>query len=54
MGALGISGGLDIGLDSVSVTGLSGLGGMAGEDERIKRLDSVLEILNVSCESLML
>ncbi|KAF4919833.1 hypothetical protein CGCVW01_v007508 [Colletotrichum viniferum] len=44
MGALGISGGLDIGLDHVGVGGFGGLGGM-GEDDKIKRLDSVIDIL---------
>lgn len=47
MGALGISGGLDIGLDHVGVGGFGGLGGI-GEDDKIKRLDSVIDILGVS------
>jgi hypothetical protein len=50
MGALGISGGLDIGLDNVSV-GLGALASLGSEDERLKRLDAVLEILNVGFHS---
>ncbi|OLN85897.1 hypothetical protein CCHL11_05408 [Colletotrichum chlorophyti] len=45
MGALGISGGLDMGLDHVGVGGFSGLGGIGSEDDKIKRLDAVIEIL---------
>ncbi|KAF6816250.1 hypothetical protein CSOJ01_03099 [Colletotrichum sojae] len=45
MGALGISGGLDIGLDHVGVGGFGGLGGLGSEDDKIKRLDAVIEIL---------
>ncbi|KAL0942495.1 uncharacterized protein CTRU02_200381 [Colletotrichum truncatum] len=45
MGALGISGGLDIGLDHVGVGGFGGLGGLGSEDDKIKRLDTVIEIL---------
>ena len=54
MGALGIAGGLDIGLDTVGVGGLGGLQGlgvMGGEDERLKRLDAVIEILSVRCST---
>ncbi|KAL2757873.1 hypothetical protein ACRALDRAFT_207112, partial [Sodiomyces alcalophilus JCM 7366] len=47
MGALGIGGGLDMGLDNVGVGGLGGLGGLSGEDERLKRLDTVLDIVGV-------
>jgi hypothetical protein len=39
--ALGISGGLDLGLDNV------GLGTIATEDDKLKRLEAILEILNV-------
>ncbi|CRK41062.1 hypothetical protein BN1723_005003 [Verticillium longisporum] len=45
MGALGIGGGLDLGLDNVSVNGLGGLGGLTGEDDRIKRLDAIIDII---------
>ncbi|KAK2065178.1 hypothetical protein LY76DRAFT_360226 [Colletotrichum caudatum] len=45
MGALGISGGLDIGLDHVGVGGFGGLGTLGSEDDKIKRLDGVIEIL---------
>ncbi|ROT37708.1 hypothetical protein SODALDRAFT_340876 [Sodiomyces alkalinus F11] len=45
MGALGIGGGLDMGLDNVGVGALGGLGNLSGEDERLKRLDAVLDII---------
>ncbi|KAF9882043.1 hypothetical protein CkaCkLH20_00079 [Colletotrichum karsti] len=45
MGALGISGGLDIGLDHVGVGAFGGLGALGSEDDKIKRLDAVIEIL---------
>ncbi|KAG7101899.1 hypothetical protein HYQ44_018477 [Verticillium longisporum] len=45
MGALGIGGGLDLGLDNVSVNGLGGLGGLTGEDDRSKRLDAIIDII---------
>lgn len=48
MGALGIGGGLDIGLDNVGVGGLGALGALAGEDDKLKRLEAILDILNVS------
>lgn len=48
MGALGISGGLDMGLDHVGVGGFGNLGGLGSEDDKIKRLDAVIEILGVS------
>lgn len=47
MGALGIGNGLDIGLDNVSVGGMAALGALASEDDKLKRLDEILEILNV-------
>ncbi|TDZ26208.1 hypothetical protein Cob_v000180 [Colletotrichum orbiculare MAFF 240422] len=46
MGALGISGALDIGLEHVGVGGFGGLGGLSSEDEKIKRLDAVIDILS--------
>lgn len=51
MGSLGMPGGLDIGLDNVGVGGLGeyGLGVLGGEDEKLKRLDAVINILSVRC-----
>lgn len=48
MGALGMGGGLDIGLDNVAVgtAGLS-LGGVSLEEEMVKTLDSCIAILDV-------
>ncbi|KAL6798905.1 mediator of RNA polymerase II transcription subunit 1 domain-containing protein [Trichoderma sp. SZMC 28013] len=47
MGALGIGGGFDIGLDNVGVGGLDTLGvTFATEDDKLKRLDSILKLLN--------
>ncbi|KAM5352459.1 hypothetical protein ACJ41O_005182 [Fusarium nematophilum] len=46
MGALGIGGGLDIGLDNVGVAGLGTLGALASEDDKLKRLESIIDILN--------
>ncbi|KAF4986914.1 hypothetical protein FDECE_15696 [Fusarium decemcellulare] len=46
MGALGIGGGLDIGLDNVGVGGLGNLGALATEDDKLKRLESIIDILN--------
>jgi hypothetical protein len=46
MGALGIGGSFDIGLDNVS--GLDTLGvAYATEDDKLKRLDNILKLLNV-------
>lgn len=45
MGALGIGTGLDIGLDNVGV-GLGNLGALA-EDDKLKRLETIIDILNV-------
>jgi hypothetical protein len=45
MGQLGLGGGLDMGLDGVG--GLGGLGHLVGEDDKIKRLETILDILNV-------
>ena len=47
MGALGIGSGLDMGLDNVGVGSLGALGALASEDDKLKRLDAILEILNV-------
>lgn len=50
MGALGMGGGFDIGLDGVGVGvgGLDSLGvAFASEDDKLKRLDSILQLLNV-------
>ncbi len=46
--ALGITGGLDLGLDNVGVSGLglSGLG-RGDDDERLKRMRGVLSVLKV-------
>ncbi|RSL66920.1 hypothetical protein CEP54_003478 [Fusarium duplospermum] len=44
MGALGIGTGLDIGLDNVGV-GLGNLGALA-EDDKLKRLETIIDILN--------
>lgn len=48
MGALGIGGSFDIGLDNVGVGGLDTLGvAFATEDDKLKRLDNILKLLNV-------
>lgn len=47
MGALGLGNGLDMGLDSVGVGGIGGLAGMEREDDRVRRLDAILEITGV-------
>lgn len=48
MGALGIGGGFDIGLDNVAVGGLDALGAaLAGEDDKLKRLDTILKLFSV-------
>ncbi len=51
LGALGITGGLDIGLDAVGVGGL-GLSGLArlDDDERLKRMHNLLDELKVCLE----
>lgn len=51
MGALGIGSGFDMGLDNVAVGGLDGLGAMAGEDDKLKRSDTILKLLSVSMPS---
>ncbi|OHE91197.1 hypothetical protein CORC01_13508 [Colletotrichum orchidophilum] len=45
MGALGISGGLDMGLDHAGIAGFGGLGALGSEDDKLKRFDAVIEIL---------
>lgn len=45
MGALGIGGSFDMGLDHVG--GLDTLGVFATEDDKLKRLDNILKLLNV-------
>ncbi|KAH6697605.1 mediator of RNA polymerase II transcription subunit 1-domain-containing protein [Plectosphaerella plurivora] len=45
MGALGMSAGLDLGLDGVGVGSMGGLSLSTGEDDRIKRLDAIVNIL---------
>lgn len=48
MGALGIGGSFDMGLDNVGVGGLDTLGvAFATEDDKLKRLDNILKLLNV-------
>lgn len=51
MGALGMSAGLDLGLDGVGVGSMGGLSLSTGEDDRIKRLDAIVNILGVSAGS---
>lgn len=46
MGALAMGTGLDIGLDNVGV-GLGNLGGALAEDDKLKRLEIIIDILNV-------
>ncbi|KAL6878762.1 mediator of RNA polymerase II transcription subunit 1 domain-containing protein [Trichoderma novae-zelandiae] len=46
MGALGMGGSFDMGLDHVGVGGLDALGVFATEDDKLKRLDSILRLLN--------
>lgn len=48
MGALGINGALDMSLDGVGVAALGALGPLNGEDDKLKRLETILEILGVS------
>lgn len=50
MGALGMGGSFDISLDGVSVGGLDTLtASFASEDEKLRRLDAILKLLNVGC-----
>ncbi|KND89751.1 hypothetical protein TOPH_05641 [Tolypocladium ophioglossoides CBS 100239] len=47
MGALGIGGSFDIGLDNVAVGGLDALGvALAGEDDKLKRLETILKLFS--------
>ncbi|KHN99393.1 uncharacterized protein MAM_03091 [Metarhizium album ARSEF 1941] len=47
MGALGMGGGFDIGLDNVGVGGLDAIGAaLANEDDKLKRLDTILNLLS--------
>ncbi|EFY89658.1 hypothetical protein MAC_04311 [Metarhizium acridum CQMa 102] len=47
MGALGMGGGFDIGLDNVGVGGLDAIGAaLANEDDKMKRLDTILTLLS--------
>ncbi|KAH8699625.1 mediator of RNA polymerase II transcription subunit 1-domain-containing protein [Ilyonectria robusta] len=46
MGALAMGGGLDMGLESVSVAGLGHLGALVSEDDKLKRLEAIMEMLN--------
>lgn len=48
MGALGMGASFDIGLDNVGVTGLDAIGAaLANEDDKLKRLDTILKLLRV-------
>lgn len=47
MGALAISGALDMNLDNVGVGGLGTLGALASEDDKLKRLETIIATLNV-------
>lgn len=47
MGALGIGNSLDMGLDNVGVANLGTLNALASEDDKLKRLESIIEIFNV-------
>ncbi|SPJ81700.1 uncharacterized protein FTOL_09105 [Fusarium torulosum] len=46
MGALAISGALDMNLDNVGVGGLGTLGALASEDDKLKRLETIIATLN--------
>ncbi|KAG9502945.1 hypothetical protein J7337_005780 [Fusarium musae] len=46
MGALGIPNGLDMGLDNVGVGGLGSLGALASEDDKLKRLETIIATLD--------
>ncbi|KAI5462404.1 mediator of RNA polymerase II transcription subunit 1-domain-containing protein [Mariannaea sp. PMI_226] len=43
---LAMGGGLDMGLENVGVAGLGALGALASEDEKLKRLESIMDMLN--------
>lgn len=44
---LAMGAGLDMGLENVGVAGLMPLGALASEDEKLKRLEAIMEILDV-------
>ncbi|KAL6921949.1 hypothetical protein ACHAPO_002710 [Fusarium lateritium] len=46
MGALGITGGLDVNLNNVDVGNLSGLPSLVNEDDKLKRLEAIIATLN--------
>lgn len=49
MRALDMGSGFDLGLDNVGAGGLGGFGNaFSGEDDKVKRLDTILELLNAS------
>ena len=43
--------GFGFGLDNVAVGQLDGLGGFSGGDDKIKRLDTILKLLDVGIHS---
>ncbi|CAG7560140.1 unnamed protein product [Fusarium equiseti] len=46
MGALGITGGLDVNLNNVDVGNLSGLPSLVNEDDKLKRLETIIATLD--------
>ncbi|KAF4345442.1 mediator subunit med1 [Fusarium beomiforme] len=46
MGVLGIQSGIDMGLDNVGVGGLGSLGALASEDDKLKRLETIIATLD--------
>ncbi|KPM36303.1 hypothetical protein AK830_g10273 [Neonectria ditissima] len=46
MGALAMGSGLDMGLENVGVAGLGSLGALVSEDDKLKRLETIMEMLN--------
>ena len=49
MRALDIGNGFGFGLDNVGVGALDGLGTFSSDDDKLKRLDIIMKILDVSC-----
>lgn len=47
MGALGITSGLDVNLNNVDVGNLSGLPSLVNEDDKLKRLETIIATLDV-------
>ena len=47
MGALGITGGLDVNLNNVDVGNLGGLPSLVNEDDKLKRLETIIATLDV-------